>query len=324
MKTEYSFDNETWYDAPDDKAFVPGVGEIYLRMNTKYTASQPKVASIADDAQWSTDEICKACVTAGLGILECNSLMVTLKGTSCAPADQAASVEDLAMLVRRLVSKLEKECPGTDLAPQALDYLKRVGLQGSPLRAAPQQSLAPAAEVDMLHFNAQRLRNVAALVGVTVDGDHAHVDGVRGALLGQIAFALRKAAAEGQVSAAAPADINDDGHFANLLGEMHPLSKQSVIDFVNDWVNSRASEGQAQTSAVLEASKQAGDLVPILRGMCEGGGVERDVDIYATAYQADDGDVFVRRAADLLEDIAAQSANRPAGADQVATKGAKP
>lgn len=43
-------------------------------------------------------------------------------------------VEDLAMLVRRLVRKLDKECPGTDLAPQALDYLKRKGLASSPLR----------------------------------------------------------------------------------------------------------------------------------------------------------------------------------------------
>lgn len=45
-----------------------------------------------------------------------------------------AVVDDLAMLVRRLVRSLEKANPGTDLAPQALDYLKRKGLQGSPLR----------------------------------------------------------------------------------------------------------------------------------------------------------------------------------------------
>lgn len=52
------------------------------------------------------------------------------------PADQR--VDDLAMLVRRLVRKLEKECPGTDLVPQALDYLHRKGLAGSPLREASQ------------------------------------------------------------------------------------------------------------------------------------------------------------------------------------------
>ena len=50
-------------------------------------------------------------------------------------------------------------------------------------------------DADELHFNAQRLRNVAALVGVPCDGDDAHVDGARGALLGQIAYELRKRAA---------------------------------------------------------------------------------------------------------------------------------
>lgn len=43
-------------------------------------------------------------------------------------------IADLAMLVRRLVRRLEKDSPGTDLAPQAIDFLKRKGLQGSPLR----------------------------------------------------------------------------------------------------------------------------------------------------------------------------------------------
>ena len=44
------------------------------------------------------------------------------------------TIIDLAMLVRRLVVKLEKECPGTDIAVQALDYLKRKDLWGSMLR----------------------------------------------------------------------------------------------------------------------------------------------------------------------------------------------
>lgn len=43
-------------------------------------------------------------------------------------------VEDLAALVRRLAHALDKPSGNTLLARQALDYLKRNGLQGSPLR----------------------------------------------------------------------------------------------------------------------------------------------------------------------------------------------
>jgi len=41
------------------------------------------------------------------------------------------TIDDLAMLVRRLA----KKSAGTDLAEKAMDYLKRKGLQGSPLRS---------------------------------------------------------------------------------------------------------------------------------------------------------------------------------------------
>jgi hypothetical protein len=51
--------------------------------------------------------------------------------------EHPALVQDLAMTVRRLVRRLEKDSPGTDTAAQALDFLRRKGLQGSILRAAP-------------------------------------------------------------------------------------------------------------------------------------------------------------------------------------------
>lgn len=57
---------------------------------------------------------------------------------------------------------------------------------------APAPKQAEARENDGLHFNAQRLRNVAALVGVTVDGDDTIVDAVRGVILGRIADVLRR------------------------------------------------------------------------------------------------------------------------------------
>jgi hypothetical protein len=50
---------------------------------------------------------------------------------------------------------------------------------------------------------------------------------------------------------------------------------------------------------------EAKKLVTILRGMCEGGGEEEGVDIYADGYSPGDGDVFVIRAAQLLEQLAA-------------------
>ena len=42
-------------------------------------------------------------------------------------------IDDLAMLVRRLAKRVEIRNP--TLAEQAMDYLKRKGLQGSPLRS---------------------------------------------------------------------------------------------------------------------------------------------------------------------------------------------
>lgn len=48
---------------------------------------------------------------------------------------------------------------------------------------------------------------------------------------------------------------------------------------------------------------EAAKLAPILRGMVEGGGEEEGVDIYADDYSPGDGDVFVIRAAELLEAI---------------------
>ncbi len=43
------------------------------------------------------------------------------------------TIDDLAMLVRRLARKVELNHP--DFAEKAMDYLKRKGLQGSPLRS---------------------------------------------------------------------------------------------------------------------------------------------------------------------------------------------
>jgi hypothetical protein len=50
-------------------------------------------------------------------------------------ADLQRNVGDLAILVARLVRELRKAAPTNDLADKAMDYLKREGLCGSPLRS---------------------------------------------------------------------------------------------------------------------------------------------------------------------------------------------
>ncbi|WP_455806692.1 hypothetical protein [Pseudomonas fluorescens] len=47
----------------------------------------------------------------------------------------AVVVDDLAALVKRFVRRLRNAAPGNDLPEQALDYLARKGLQGSPMRS---------------------------------------------------------------------------------------------------------------------------------------------------------------------------------------------
>lgn len=51
-----------------------------------------------------------------------------------APSAPSGVVGDMAVLVKQLVQALRKAAPGNDLAGKSLDYLKRHGLQGSPLR----------------------------------------------------------------------------------------------------------------------------------------------------------------------------------------------
>lgn len=58
----------------------------------------------------------------------CQSLCETPCGSS------ERQVEELAMLVRKLVQQLRKASPGNESAEKALDYLKRKGLTGRVLR----------------------------------------------------------------------------------------------------------------------------------------------------------------------------------------------
>ena len=68
-----------------------------------------------------------------------------------------------------------------------------------------------------------------------------------------------------------------------------------------------------QAESVVDALKaEAAKLAPILSAMLEGGSVDDATDIYADDYEAPDGDVFVYRAAQLLETFAtAPQATQP-------------
>jgi hypothetical protein len=53
-------------------------------------------------------------------------------------AEPVAAMDDMRMLIERLAHSLRKAAPGNDLSDQAMDYLKRMGLVGSPLRNGDQ------------------------------------------------------------------------------------------------------------------------------------------------------------------------------------------
>lgn len=63
---------------------------------------------------------------------------------------ERAKVDELAMLVRRLAHALDKPSGNTLLARQAVDYLRRHSLQGSPLRESPTPETVPAPEASFV------------------------------------------------------------------------------------------------------------------------------------------------------------------------------
>lgn len=63
----------------------------------------------------------------------CQSMCETPCGT------HQRTVGELAMLVRQLVHSLRKAAPDNEISNRALDYLKRKGLSGNPMRAEGQQ-----------------------------------------------------------------------------------------------------------------------------------------------------------------------------------------
>jgi hypothetical protein len=79
----------------------------------------------------------------------------------------ARQVDDLAALVGRLVRALRKAAPDNALADQALDYLRRQGLQGSPLRNAGVVGTLP----DRFKWDQETDDTFGTMVGPVPDGE---------------------------------------------------------------------------------------------------------------------------------------------------------
>lgn len=93
-----------------------------------------------DNSEHAGIDAAEALRKATAEVKEFNS--ATLKYVHGLAAGDLPMVGDLAMLVARLARKLRKAAPADELPVQALDYLNRNGLKGSPLRDARIAELA--------------------------------------------------------------------------------------------------------------------------------------------------------------------------------------
>jgi len=80
-------------------------------------------------------------------------------------AHKRDQVDSLAALVRQLAQSLKKHHPESDLAKRAVDYLKRHGLQGSPLRTEAQST-----DPDEDAYVIGRLGKLLAEIAIIVNG----------------------------------------------------------------------------------------------------------------------------------------------------------
>ncbi|MDH0852385.1 hypothetical protein N5D66_31010, partial [Delftia tsuruhatensis] len=173
---------------------------------------------------------------------------------AAAPPAPAARVDDLAALVKKLVQALRKAAPNHVLPAQALDYLKRQGLQGSPLRAAEAAPQAPAAPGMAVTALAGEI--IAALEADEKDGGYDLTSGLFGPKFS--ALVRRWAASEwAHVTApqapAAPVLVGDEQADAYLTdpGRLESLARSHPAGLV-----------RALARAALAAAPQA-PAVPV-------------------------------------------------------------
>lgn len=86
-------------------------------------------------AKWKSDSLC--------GSEDVYRLSCDLAQRTGEVRELAGVVDDLCALAKQFVQRLRKAAPDSDLPEKAMDYLKRKGLQGSPLRAAMSKGEQP-------------------------------------------------------------------------------------------------------------------------------------------------------------------------------------
>jgi hypothetical protein len=110
---------------------------------------------------------------------------------SAAPVSgQAPANPHYDYLARHWQSGFDGEPQPSGNVSELVAYGEGVKARNEHIKAKPVSGQG--ASDDELHFNAQRLRNVAKLVGIEAGGDDKMVDECRGAILGNIAAALRR------------------------------------------------------------------------------------------------------------------------------------
>jgi len=270
-------------------------------MNTKNTASPPKVASIADDVQFISAAARYFSEPTEDGWL---ALAALVDSKLRAPADQAASVAKYEVFHADQGVWYEATKEQWDRCNR--EYRR-------PRDAAPQQSLAPAA--GGLSANVLAAMHKAFQRGDSVERAHAAV--------------MQIVAAEGQVSAAAPAD--ERANFEAAILSKYPVaefSKKPSGDYAILWVQEqwqgwqlRASEGQAQTSAAVGRYTciGKGGLYEYV-GVAKGAGTSKDIENVTVYRDCESGDLYYRTTIDFalrmeVSSDAAQSADKPAKLD---------
>lgn len=136
---------ETWMDMPCKQgkgmqdAFIAGMAHQASKPTQSVSVPEQPIGCVEIYNQGGSGEFKVIAPIGKPGYSLAESLPAgTLMYAGPLPQPQAdAVVKDLAMLVRRLARALAKADPSNALPHQAVDYLQRKGLQGSPLRAEP-------------------------------------------------------------------------------------------------------------------------------------------------------------------------------------------
>lgn len=182
----------------------------------------------------------------------------------------AAYADDLVALVENLAQALSAAAPGNDLAGHALDYLKRNGLQGSPLQAAEAAPQAPAAPVV-----APAQGDPAALLQLAevLESGRSLIDIERK----EAAEALRRQAAAAQAAPAVPAvdadplgprdvgealmeTIERNADALKAVGWLGPIDCPSeiVVDLLNLLEEANTTSALGEWVATLEVDSGGG------------------------------------------------------------------